>query len=670
MSAATNVLAVISKAIFEKEARSGGQLLGVGDVWPTALYASGSPHLSPLASGGTLFLVTVRPGDRLWLVGVLRAPKKSAKGWAASANTMPIRDVSALVRELRFASGKGVTAEPGKLGMSLQTPRALTDADVALLRGDAAETLPAKQSAPLTWRLENKRRRKSHKSLTATEKELLGAIEGELEESEEFDGCELFDVIETATGKPVALLALWPFGSGVVVELATKALLGDVTQHSFDAHGDRELRARLAAAYAEARARLKISESVDFTSGSDTAKRTAQAPAIEATLDEVRAMRAELAADPDAMRSEQAQKRLLILARQVLDFERYRPVPARRVFELSEIEREMLELLREGAERAVQLWPYGLPNMVSRRARQPDHEGKPDPLARWLGHAPPEPLDETIEVEGRPHPIGCLFHDAIHGLREVDDVLRLVAPLSLEKKVDLVEEVLVDPTLRLSRVVPESMKELRTGTTSKETRAPQNARRAALRSALLEGLGDDGEIARRLLARYADWARTSAPSLRRNPQLVYDETPLLSGALLALAKRARARGEVLDPSHDALLSALALASYTTASVAEVLALLPIERARRIACAQLALIAQFPSDAGAAAAARMLETNVDGGPYTTKLFSDAVAALGERMRPYLADAKKKVPARAALITECLAVLDRSAVPKKSTKRKKT
>lgn len=132
-----SVLAVVSKALFEKEARVGGKLVGVGDVWPTALYANQSPGLEQLAAGGALFLVTARPGDVLWLVAVLEAPHRSDKGWSAATNVFAVRDVTAVIPKLRFSTGKGITAAPGKLGMSLQTPRQLTEDDEALFRDSA-----------------------------------------------------------------------------------------------------------------------------------------------------------------------------------------------------------------------------------------------------------------------------------------------------------------------------------------------------------------------------------------------------------------------------------------------------------------------------------------------------------------------------------------------------
>jgi hypothetical protein len=74
-------------------------------------------------------------------VAVLAAPERDGDGWTSKPNTTPIRDISALVPKLRFASGKGVTAQPGKLGMSLQTPRELAAGDITLLEapGSAGE---------------------------------------------------------------------------------------------------------------------------------------------------------------------------------------------------------------------------------------------------------------------------------------------------------------------------------------------------------------------------------------------------------------------------------------------------------------------------------------------------------------------------------------------------
>jgi hypothetical protein len=145
-----SVLAVVSKKVFEADARVGGKKLGLGGVWPTAKYVSTHASLRPLAEGGHLFLATVRPPDEaLWLVAVLLSPALDATGWRAAANGVPITDITPLKSKLRFASGSGITAAKGKLGMSLQTPRTLTAGDEALLRQAAGlDAAPAASAAP------------------------------------------------------------------------------------------------------------------------------------------------------------------------------------------------------------------------------------------------------------------------------------------------------------------------------------------------------------------------------------------------------------------------------------------------------------------------------------------------------------------------------------------
>ncbi len=135
------MLAIVSKAVFERDVKSPT----VGTRYNTDRYVSTSKALSPLASGGSLFLVTVRPGDCLWLVAILETPQFKETAWVASPNTVDIVDISALVPQLRFSTGKGIQCAPGKLGMSLQTPRQLTGPDVTLLRATAHS--PAQTSA-------------------------------------------------------------------------------------------------------------------------------------------------------------------------------------------------------------------------------------------------------------------------------------------------------------------------------------------------------------------------------------------------------------------------------------------------------------------------------------------------------------------------------------------
>jgi uncharacterized protein (TIGR02996 family) len=124
-------MAIVSKAVFEKEAGknpSAGTRLGMDR------YVSTNKGLDPLAKGGRLYLVTVRPpNEALWLVAILDQPKHDGEAWIAKKSKTPITDISKLRAKIKFESGAGITAKKGALGMSLQTPRVLTAADAALL---------------------------------------------------------------------------------------------------------------------------------------------------------------------------------------------------------------------------------------------------------------------------------------------------------------------------------------------------------------------------------------------------------------------------------------------------------------------------------------------------------------------------------------------------------
>jgi hypothetical protein len=142
-----DMLAIISKAVFEKEAAGRAP----GEVLPIDRYRSASKHLEPLRAGGRLFLVTVRPPkEALWLVAVLEGLKFEDGEWHAQPNRVPITDITPLIRRIRFESGKGIQAAKGALGMSLQTPRALAAGDVELLLGtggSAVEKRPVNLTA-------------------------------------------------------------------------------------------------------------------------------------------------------------------------------------------------------------------------------------------------------------------------------------------------------------------------------------------------------------------------------------------------------------------------------------------------------------------------------------------------------------------------------------------
>lgn len=144
----SDLLAIVSKAVFEADNRNAA----VGQVLAIDRYVSTNKALEPLrGGGGRLFLVTVRPPDeQLWLVAVLESPKHDGKAWVAKANTRPIANISALRGSIRFTSETGISATKGALGMSLQTPRQLTEEDVAMMLGSVPVASAKTASAPVS----------------------------------------------------------------------------------------------------------------------------------------------------------------------------------------------------------------------------------------------------------------------------------------------------------------------------------------------------------------------------------------------------------------------------------------------------------------------------------------------------------------------------------------
>lgn len=136
-----SVLAIVSKAVFEKMVPKNVKL---GTVVETDRYLSNNKAFEKLEKGDAIFLVTVRPPDeKLWLVGILESPKRDGTAWVAQPNVTPLTDIASAIPELEFQSGTGLAPKPGALGMSLQTPRALTDSDVKLLRSLGTGTVAA-----------------------------------------------------------------------------------------------------------------------------------------------------------------------------------------------------------------------------------------------------------------------------------------------------------------------------------------------------------------------------------------------------------------------------------------------------------------------------------------------------------------------------------------------
>jgi hypothetical protein len=133
-----DVLAIVDRRTFESEHPERG-IPDLGDRLPWDDYKSRHYLLDKyLEEGDRLFLVTVRPVGRLWLVAVYEDVRRE-DGWnGRGPNRVPIIDITPLKRKLRFHTDNGIAAPDDKLGNSLQNPRQLTSRDVELLEAELA----------------------------------------------------------------------------------------------------------------------------------------------------------------------------------------------------------------------------------------------------------------------------------------------------------------------------------------------------------------------------------------------------------------------------------------------------------------------------------------------------------------------------------------------------
>jgi hypothetical protein len=641
-----SVLAVVSKAVFEKEARVGGRVVAVGETWPTELYASQNPGLEALTNGGALFLVTVRPGDQLWLVGVLEGSKKSAKGWRAAANTVAIRDITGLIPRLRFATGKGITAEPGKLGMSLQTPRQLTADDEALLRGGArrvgakaepsaerTKEAPAEKEEPAEWRLDGYRVRALSSKLSAKERRLLEPFAGLLEANDEDEGeIELADVVETASGTVVALYALWPVEAGALVEVASGEVLADVYEGYFDAHGDEPLRTRMGKAV-EAAAGIRFRVRVSFVGGRDARKAAPPPPATPsdpAVLEEIRALHAELDRTKGKERDIHAvMQQIEALQRKVIP-DALRPYPVLRAFELSEAQRAWLELVVDHYELRLDLAYWGLP-----RKGAADEESAPgsvgSPLSRMVGSKPPLPLDTLVDLEGKAHPLWAIVSDVVVGLRSDAAFVAALDAQSPEVRAGVWRQMACGED-HLDALHPRDKKEFQRGWADPKALDAARTKYVALVRAAFDRLGDRREgVAKAVLA-------------EKGPQTMAGVRVRVA-ALDGLARLAKAAGGALDASYDAMIEDIAPAAREEKQV--FLALfseLPPERAGELTGLDYFLVQAFPSESGMRRVVEQIATNEEWqfakGSWP-KLAAELAAKFPEAALPVLQAAKPRL-----------------------------
>lgn len=503
------------------------------------------------------------------------------------------------------------------------------------------------------YRFENQRFIKKEKQLAAKEKKLFAGVYKEaFEDAAEFGGIEIHDVIETATGEVVYGLLLWPFGSGVLVDSATHEVCASFAQHGINAYFNHALREGLAAAYAEARTRISFGQQLDFRPGGDHEKPVA--PTTMKTGDalaRIQAFREQIKQNPDALSSKEDQDAIFALARDVLVLDytkRYCPFPVRRVDELTVVERELFELMYDALDKRYLLYGWGFPNVEDRKSRR--EFGGCGELGRWLGRVHVSVLDETLFIDGLNHPIWCLVHDALHGIRPPESVCALLAAsLSNAQRLDVLERLFFgDHPLystswsnRLTQIVAQDFSEARRDIVPVKEQQAQLAARRAIVHGLFDGLDASSALAyaNSLLAKCEPWISAQDPKLRSRvgPQHAYGVRDQLFEPLVAalriLTRHAVHNGVPVDKTVEQLLGFLGECERVSDWVVEIFALLPADQIEQY-CLNLTLISRYPSPTTAATATRLLGDFFDGRafvenmrPFTEKQFEQTFRALG-------------------------------------------
>lgn len=512
-----SVLAIVSKAVFEKMVE---KTVKVGDLVATDQYASNPAAFAQLTKGDAIFLVTVRPPkEALWLVAILEQPKLRGKAWVGKANATPIRDITPLIKKLRFTTGKGIAAKPGALGMSLQTPRLLTDEDVALLRGGASPAVaeyrkqvdetPAAQRAKeqaeavggSRYVMTNLRKPfEMLKQLPKPQRDQLAKMTKangagtptQCKNDEEWAPMELVDVVED--GRPVYQLYVWPYGAAELFAHDTTTTVGKAIQHSFELEGDDdlELRKALAAAYAKA----SLAETIDFR------------------LDRVKP-----AVPPDEKAIAANDKAAMERLRKVLgeSNERYRLFEELTSAQQAAIHEEYPRLARKGWQRRLE--ELGLPPLGA--------------LARWAGIDPPT----TWERKAGTWPIWKWLKAAANDEVKVEDAARAVTKaLSVEEINELVWSLLgnSEDLLKHYNMWGDGLDH----EVGESTMRAYTGRLLRVLGAILDGAGDDNAL------EFAK--RAEAQKQERN------YFAMSTIAAFALAHRARRRSEFFPREYYAL----------------------------------------------------------------------------------------------------------------------
>src|SRR6185437_12726595 len=126
------------------DAENEGRPWKVGDVLKWRNWTAKSRELAGLSEKDRLWMVTARPGGKLWLVGRysrLRRMGRSSEGFhlRGTWNTIPVADISNIAHLIRFTNRRPIDTSPDKLGNSLQTPGFLSGGTIELLENVLGE---------------------------------------------------------------------------------------------------------------------------------------------------------------------------------------------------------------------------------------------------------------------------------------------------------------------------------------------------------------------------------------------------------------------------------------------------------------------------------------------------------------------------------------------------
>jgi hypothetical protein len=664
-----SILAIVSKAVFETMVP---KTVKRGDRVDTDRYHSKNAALEALGSGGSLFLVTVRPPDeRLWLVAIVENPKPTDDGWHGTKNATPIADITEAIPKLKFTTGKGLAAKKGALGMSLQTPRTLTSEDEKLLRslaaGAAAPTPPASDGRPTKGsvggglRLGNHRECVTPDAFTAADKKQLDRFRYLIFDTrpDEFMGAEVYDVIDEMAARPAYQLWMW-YDNGVLFHAGTSDIVADIVEGAyqvveFDAALPARLRAAIEVANQERVRKLYVSfAGADVLPPAQPTPPASLSGQIAAWREAVKRGKPP---EPDKEFWNVIYDALGAPMRSRKDPFVFRPFPVKRLFDLSPDARAALELV---VDLDLAQWDFprlGLPE---------GSVGKdPGDLARMLGRAPLGPVDALVEFEGKSHPVWALLSDALVEIREVEEVVdALLAGLPSPKLSEIWQTLAEMPnnhSHRLKHCNARTLKEHEQDGPSPASDDSHRRRWFQLMEALNLKLAD-GEARAAAVAKGSSrqaWFRDR--SWERYTMLAsvnWDATDA-AVALRALHAQAKARNAVLAPEYDPLLNGALEGPLHAKLVPFLCAImddLPIERAQAIAGGRLEALERFSPPNAVARAIHTLEHWPQvNGPYVEKLLARIAKKGGADAKALLKASSERDHPQAAMMKKVAASL---------------